>query len=248
MISLPSPRSRVDLTLDVMHMCPRPQCKCLWYHQSCLVRAGYIDYDPDAYVGDRRTRLLAANPDSDDLHPAFVEFSDLKSNHTGRAPPAPDHTQEPSQVKLEGISSGLGSLPTSVAARLEHLPPELVQIAAQPIVRCPVPPKLLSDPRLGVFSTAGTVKEVVLARRFVYQALEGGHDKLQQLCAQLSRLSHDPALEDHNIWREARETIRVFASPRKEYWQRRASLMEPIFLQQLDQCPPVFCPQCFNAI
>ncbi|KAI0088358.1 hypothetical protein BDY19DRAFT_193994 [Irpex rosettiformis] len=225
----------IDLTWDVMHMCPRPQCGCRWYHRSCLIRAGYIDRDSAADVGDRRARLLAADPDSEDLHPSVVNPALLK-------------TQETLEMKPGGISSVLGSLSTYVSAKLGHLPPELVEIAAQPIVRCATRPKLLSNPRLGTFSTAGNVKEVVLARRLVYQALDGGHEQLQQFCTQQPHTSDGQHLEDLelDVWQAQPDSIRVFASPRQEFWQRRAGLSE--FSQDLDRCPPIFCPQCGNPV
>ncbi|KAI0696343.1 hypothetical protein BC835DRAFT_872512 [Cytidiella melzeri] len=228
---------------DVMHFCPRPQCNGRWYHRSCLAQAGYRDNESSVYVGDRRVRLLAADPDSEDLHPTFVDFatlrSDLEDSHDV------DQVQGPSKP----LPSALDFLPTSISRRLCHLPAELVTIAAQPIVRRALAPHSYSDCRSGVFSTVGTMKEVVLARRLVYQALEGEHERLEQLCSRLLQSSADaPYWADSDLRDDVRDTIRVFASPRKKYWQDRASLSEPDFLRDVGQCPSTVCPQCGSAI
>ena len=181
----------------------------------------------------------------EDLHPSFADFTHLKSDHKL---PSIDQTQVPFEVKLNGSSSVLGFLPTSVSTKLQNLPPELVDIAARPIVRCPIPPKSLSDPMLKAFSTAGNVKDIILARRLVYQTLDSSNEEFQNLCTKMSHSSDDQHLESYDVPHEARGSIRVFASPRHEYWRRITGFSELEFLRDPDQCPPVICPQCKNAI
>ncbi|KAI0340281.1 hypothetical protein BDW22DRAFT_1360217 [Trametopsis cervina] len=233
----------VDVTWDPMHLCPRPQCNRRWYHRSCLLRAGYFDSEPSVYVGDRCMRLLAADPDYEEYHPAFEPFTRLKSP----TPLTPSNNIQGHASIAGEAHTACSLLHSSISGELSHLPPELIAIAAQPIVRCALAPASLSRASLGVFSTAGTVKEVLLARRLIYQALNGGHRQLDQICSQLP-LPKDPQVLDADIWQAALAPIRILASPHPEYWRRRVGISEPEFVRDLDCCPPVVCPQCLSAI
>ncbi|KZT09662.1 uncharacterized protein LAESUDRAFT_674547 [Laetiporus sulphureus 93-53] len=175
--SIASPKD--DAAPDSMHFCPRENCRT-WYHTSCLMKYGRVDdFNVTCYEGDRGVRLLAVNPDSDldcavlssfsrphDLDDSTSETSELNRSLSG-TPATTFSTLAPplSPLSLSEIIEQM-----AVSYRIAHLPSSLVRLAQSPIVRRPgIPP-----PDSG-WSAVGNVKEVVLARRFVYAALEGFH-------------------------------------------------------------------------
>lgn len=235
-----------------MHYCPRPSCNGRWYHRSCLQQSGYVESNSTRYVGNRQLRLLAVDPDADNHHPAFKHFVESEASQELDTPS--DVVQDKTALSAQdSVTDLLDLLPLDTRGRLGQLPRELIQIAAQPIVRCPASPQSLAHPALGVFSTAGTIKDVVLARRLIYQSLEDEWDTLQTYQSAMDVkpgdsgrdvASRQPRIDD---WYSL-SAIRILASPRHAYWRHRARLREPEFLQTLDASPPLTCPQCGNAI
>jgi len=163
-----------------MHFCPRASRLCRrWYHVSCLMKHGKLDTPSVPYYGDRGVRLLAVNPDREEDCALLAWFStpiaeldgdeerhDENENDSKQSSPSPVPPVTPRTPPLS-LSAALKHMSTRLEI-LSHLPPALVQIAQYPIVRRPGPPQ-------EGWSAVGNVTEVVLARRFVYAAFEGGH-------------------------------------------------------------------------
>jgi len=124
-----------------MHFCPRPSCR-RFYHQKCLSSSSHP------------VHLLASSPDSD----STVILEDLIA------------TSEPPKKRPRGRPSKSQAQDDQIAAvrRAEHflgtLPPDLVLVAQQPIVR---------GAAFGAGGVVGNVRMVVQARRMVYEALQG---------------------------------------------------------------------------
>jgi len=126
-----------DMSEDsIMHFCPRPDCQKS-YHRSCLVRSSYID---DSNFASLPTRLLASSPDTNEP----FEF--------------PESEPLPKRSRLKADSKRFKRLPDTDEL-LSSLPPDLVTVAQQPIVKG------------GNAGIAGNVRSVVEARRMLYNAL-----------------------------------------------------------------------------
>lgn len=126
-------------------------------------------------------------------------------------------------LTLAGVLSEMSRDP---AADLAHLPPALVRIAQCPIVRRPGPAR-------DGWYPAGNVKEVVLARRLVYAAIE--RDFMDDGW---------PAMGPQEL------TDRVgakmwYATPYAPFWERRERKLEG---ETWMDAPPVLCPRCKGAI
>lgn len=111
-------------------------------------------------------------------------------------------------------------------AVLAHLPPALIRLAQCPIVRRP-------GPAQDGWLPAGNVKEVVLARRLVYAAIEG--DVMDDGW---------PALGPQELADKV-DTRMWYATPYAPFWERRARELER---ETWMEAPPVVCPKCGGAI
>lgn len=117
-----------------MHFCPRPACRKS-YHRSCLANDKFRDKDKDT----RSLRLLTSSPDTDEV---FSLSSLVSGRPRKRRPGIPDPSPSPSTI-------------------LEALPPDLVKVAQQPIVK-----------GIHYGGVVGNVKAVITARRVIYAAIE----------------------------------------------------------------------------
>jgi hypothetical protein len=126
-----------------MHFCPRPSCR-RYYHQKCLV-----SYSKD--IAEHHLRLLASSPDSDEE----VVLGDLLARS---GPPKKKRRGRPSK------SIDKDTITHSIEAALSNLPPDLLLVAQQQIVR---------GATFGAGGVTGNVSAVVRARKIVYEALEG---------------------------------------------------------------------------
>lgn len=114
----------------------------------------------------RALRLLACSPDTDDE-------IDLQSLIPITIVHGSDTEIEPPKKKRRGRPKNIPSTPTETVLQQPHtltevlstLPPELLQIAQQPLVR---------GGAFAVGGVAGNIGAVTRARRIVYQILEGG--------------------------------------------------------------------------
>ena len=127
--------------------------------------------DTSSQSQSRDLRLLACSPDTDDevnlesLIPMTIIHKDV--HHES------DAEIEPPKKKRRGRPKNIPSSPTEVVLQqprtltqvLSTLPPELLQVAQQPLVR---------GGAFAVGGVAGNVGAVTRARRIVYQILEGG--------------------------------------------------------------------------
>ncbi|KAG6890358.1 hypothetical protein C0992_002082 [Termitomyces sp. T32_za158] len=146
------------LAAPLMHFCPRPTCR-RFFHAPCLVAADCLD--PDTDPNSRRRRLLFASPDDDAQEPAPVS-APARTRRRGRGGGGGGARRG----KGRGKTRARAPSPDDALA-LTSLPPLLIQIASQPIVRG-------SAWRAGGLS--GNLGAVVRARRVVYRALRGGDD------------------------------------------------------------------------
>ncbi|KAF8065269.1 hypothetical protein FPV67DRAFT_1696385 [Lyophyllum atratum] len=156
----PSPSS-------LMHFCPRPACR-RWYHASCLVGAGYRDGDGDAEGGKagRGRRLLGMSPDVD----GEGGLEEMGGGEGGKGRGRGGRKGERGRGGGGGEpdpDQDANSNADSSSTLLSTLPPDLLLIASQPIVRG------AAFPAGGV---SGNVGGVVRARRMVYNALRGGEE------------------------------------------------------------------------
>ncbi|KAH8102052.1 hypothetical protein BXZ70DRAFT_49841 [Cristinia sonorae] len=162
-----SPYPKIESSCDTsarqtMHFCPRPKCR-RWFHRACL-EDGSLE-PPIDYIAPRDIRFLAVDPDIQDPHPVFKPYTFHRP--TGGKMSNVDHNSEsqPWDKVLSELTHGKAGKQGTVGKGLGE---GIVKMAMQPILRKPN-----SE---GTFSIAGNVRDVVLARRFVYQFLEGWHD------------------------------------------------------------------------
>ncbi|KZT64991.1 hypothetical protein DAEQUDRAFT_567256 [Daedalea quercina L-15889] len=209
----PFPAKRAHATDMVMHFCPRLSCR-RWYHQQCLDAWDEVDPTPP-YLADRGVRLLANDPDNeqDCALLAYHAETQMTGAHDEDEPPAP--------LPLDAVLAEM-SRPNI----LSHLPPALVQIAQCPIVRRP-------GTAVDGWYPAGNVKEVVIARRLVYAALE-----------QAFKDDEMSALTPYELCEHVGTSFR-YATPYGPYWERRQKELEN---ETWMNTPPVVCPVCKGAI
>ena len=200
---------------DISHFCPRPECRA-WFHESCLARK-YTDDASSRQNSSRALQLLAVDPDLQGPHPLFQRFVATR--------------QAPSGGKQ--FSSGL-PLAVSVRAlkpgQLE-LPDSLIMAAARPIVR---------QANSGEYSSHGNARDVVLARRLLYQQLEGGHDIVTELISRLDDTWYENIADYMHVWRTL-GVHRILASPYVPYWDKVVERGEM-------EVRPVICPKCRGVI
>lgn len=139
----------------LMHFCPRKGCR-RWYHAVCLRNNLYMEDDPEPGWD---IALLRSNPDS--REPFII--------------PAAGHEDTPdivitkrntNQNQSKGKGKGKRTAPDGPPRpTLDDLPAALVTLAKRQIVKGKRP-----------YGLAGNVREVVQARRLVYQYLQAETD------------------------------------------------------------------------
>lgn len=152
-----------------MHFCPRPSCR-RFYHRACLVQDDSISKNAS---GDRDLQLLTCWPDTDEA---------LTLGELAPAPRSPIKKRRKSNDK-----------DTTVQQRtdediLASLPPNLVKIASQPIVRG------AAFVKGGI---VGNMKAVVKARRIVYEAVRDGIEVADDWSQEVGKVSNavvDPGI------------------------------------------------------
>ncbi|KAI0078055.1 hypothetical protein K474DRAFT_974178 [Panus rudis PR-1116 ss-1] len=151
---------------DAMTFCPKPSCR-KWYHSSCLLR--YMEEHPDTTptIGTPCIQRLACDPDSDEPYDAFERFTQAIPTYGKDSSLVPDKDQpwEPLIRQLK-----------------EVLPSTLVGMAMKSIMRCP---------GMGSFSVCGNIRDVVLARRMVYQVLDGHAEEQIEVLEALIKKAED---------------------------------------------------------
>ncbi|KAI0340283.1 hypothetical protein BDW22DRAFT_1360219 [Trametopsis cervina] len=203
--------SPLELSADIMHFCPRSSCG-RWFHEACLVPK-YVE-DERGFASSRVLRLLAADPDSDEPHPLFVKYLYSK----------------PTRGKTGSECDSLIATLESLKKGPLDLPDCIIRVAARPIVR---------QANRGALSATGNARDVVLARRLLYQELSGGHSFLDEMLSRLSASWWQVESEYRDVW-NALPTFRILASPYAPYWERAARSRE-------DYVQPNFalrCPVC----
>ncbi|CAL1709656.1 unnamed protein product [Somion occarium] len=204
---------------DPLHFCPNPTCR-KWYHRQCLL-AEHTEHPFTPFIGARPIRLLAVDPDAPEPHFELARF-------TYPVPPRGKF----SQMTLDAEPRW-----DSVLKKLTHLPPGLVRIAQQPIV------KRAGE---GTDSVFGNLKDVVLARRICYQELEGGVENVVDEVTTLFALLDGEDGEEawRQIWHTLDTRMRPLASPYTPYWDN-------LLLNGIPDdasFPTVTCPSCQSAI
>ncbi|KIP04832.1 hypothetical protein PHLGIDRAFT_129270 [Phlebiopsis gigantea 11061_1 CR5-6] len=209
--------NEVERTGDYMHFCPRPACST-WFHESCLLEP----VNEANFIATPDVRRLAVDPDLN--HPC----TQLARYAYEKPPRGKGSHGAPSTLR-----DVLGAFP--FFARPDcPLRDALLSIAGMPIVR------RAGD---GVFSTAGNVADVVLARRLVYQALDGWHNELERVIERLDKSWYDgEGKEDayNFVWRFL-NSQRILASPRVKYWDELTKKLEVH-----EGRPVLHCPRCLE--
>ncbi|EJF59878.1 hypothetical protein DICSQDRAFT_162264 [Dichomitus squalens LYAD-421 SS1] len=177
-------RSSPHLDKDPMHFCPRLDCRT-WYHSSCLPHLNAVDVV--APPSTRGIRLLAVDPDSEAPFVLFGHFCEPESRDL-----VPESTEQMTVHEVLELWGRHRSI-------LSHLPPSLLTIAQSPIVRC-------SGASNGW--AIGNVADVVLARRFVYAAIE--HDGAPEASEKwYELLKRERARQEDLFWLTQGRTIDV---------------------------------------
>ncbi|TBU57894.1 hypothetical protein BD310DRAFT_928206 [Dichomitus squalens] len=176
--------SSPHLDKDPMHFCPRLDCRT-WYHSSCLPHLNAVDVV--APPSTRGIRLLAVDPDSEAPFVLFGHFCEPESRDL-----VPESTEQMTVHEVLELWGRHRSI-------LSHLPPSLLTIAQSPIVRC-------SGASNGW--AIGNVADVVLARRFVYAAIE--HDGAPEASEKwYELLKRERARQEDLFWLTQGRTIDV---------------------------------------
>ncbi|EKM57291.1 uncharacterized protein PHACADRAFT_208393 [Phanerochaete carnosa HHB-10118-sp] len=210
--------SRVELKADYMHYCPRPKCS-RWFHETCLLHRTEMRHPEHTdFVGSLAVRRLAVDPDASFHHPKLARFTYEKPARGKNASVGEPSTRDVLAAAL-GPDRELG------------LPESLIAIAAMPIVR---------RAGQGTFSTAGNVRDVVVARRLVYQTLDVRLAELERLIRSLPESwdAASDALTYYRVW-QFLGTQGMLASPRAAYWDRR---VEELAVHA--ERPELHCPNC----
>lgn len=262
---------------DEQHFCPRETCR-RWFHTVCLLKYGHIESSPALYRGDRAVRLLAVDPDSEVNCAVLAWYCDpitegCDSNNLwddACRSMAVSSAESVTDLKPASLAEAMEGMSISWTT-LAHLPAALVRIAQCPIVRRP-------GPAQHGWSAVGNVKEVVLARRFVYAALEGcypGGPGWQHLEALVARVETMASGETDEVLQVGDAACRNDASPGDtvSQWDRGLGVLRNLCIElndyfllaspylpyweqrgrELDQetwmhSPPLLCPMCKGAI
>ena len=237
-----------------MHFCPSAGCR-KWFHAHCLAERGCIDHVCPAST--RGLRLLAGDPDSEVPYATFAYFAERESVEDMKCA-----DQVPYFHSTKALVSLLTALQISIVQALElfqhspsivmHLPESLTRIAQCPIVRHAGAPNGWA---------IGNVADVVLARRFIYAAIEysgnpGHSPKYQDMADRYeARLENklgfetdrdEPELEGLQRLCEELSEFSLLATVYNPYWDKRWEEYEKRGVE-LDG-PAYICPQCRNAI
>jgi len=224
-----------ETTPNFMHFCPRPECR-RWFHRECLLRENYVEKEQD-YVGPRKIRLLAVDPDLQESHIHFKLYCHLRPCR-GKMSQV-DAGQDRTDRILEELIKGKPDKEGFEGTGLGH---GIVQMAMQPIVRAP-----LNDENRS-FSVSGNLRDVVLARRFIFQFNERWHDivpEVEKMLSELQTKEDGDAILEFNIW-DALSARRLLASPYMPFWKKREALLREGGWRSA--APKVFCPNCEGAI
>ncbi|RDX52381.1 hypothetical protein OH76DRAFT_1470354 [Lentinus brumalis] len=216
----------------IMHFCPRLGCR-KWYHASCLTTMRHID--ADSPPSTRGLRLLAVDPTSEIPNITFAYFSEQESA---------EDAASADKLDIFRALEMFDHSPIIVA----HLPPSLLAIAQSPIVRCAGAPDGWA---------IGNVADVVLARRFVYAAIDhSGPPEATEAFRCLLQFQDDSApyaeiseeAEYAMVQRlvDGLEGFDLLASVHAPYWERR--WRQFVEMQVLFEGPAFECPQCKSAI
>ncbi|GJE93085.1 BAH domain-containing protein [Phanerochaete sordida] len=209
--------TRTELGADYMHFCPRPKCS-KWFHEACLLHHAKSNAQNAEFIGSPAVRRLAVDPDKSILHPRLARFT---YQRPGRGKHALDlnHPLSPQDVLTQALGPD---------AELT-LPASLIAIASLPIVR---------RAGEGTSSIAGNMRDILLARRLVFQELEGGFEDLERLESALDEgWVHTETLQT-SVWRFL-GTQRILAVPRVAYWDQALQRMT-VLLER----PTLHCPDC----
>ncbi len=125
------------------------------------------------------------------------------------------------------------------------LPSTLVQVAQQPILRCA---------GHDAYSISGNVQEVILARRLVYQVLEGWHGLVDEI---MHVVESEKPWEDWKLegllqilgpgtkYYYILSHTRILATPYEPYWKHRQEKRD---LANATNIPFIRCPKCNQIV
>ena len=115
----------------------------------------------------RPLRLLACSPDTDDDIDlgSLIPITLSQKDESDPEPPKKKRRSRPSKAIPASPTEAVLQQPRSLTEVLNTLPPDLLKVAQQPLVR---------GGAFAVGGVAGNIGAVTRARRIVYQALEGG--------------------------------------------------------------------------
>ncbi|OBZ76345.1 hypothetical protein A0H81_03060 [Grifola frondosa] len=232
--------------------------------ETCLCSKTYNPFPPEFSSDD--VMHFCPHPECRKCQPGLTS----PPRHTGvvlRGSRHPDDATIVSEISPSSTAAPL-ALDAALASmsvdpsKLAHLPPALLNIAQCPIIRC-----------AGYVEggwAVGNVRDVVLARRFVYSALEGAGcgemaHQLEQLVrkaeAYYEQAEPDGDIEMMEYDQETSETmlqdisegleeyslsLSLVASPYPRYWERR--LGEFTAVSEFFDDLPFVCPGCQNPI
>ena len=114
----------------------------------------------------RALRLLACSPDTDDEIDlqSLIPITVIQDSDTEIEPPKKKRRGRPKNIPSSPTETILQQ-PRTLTQVLSTLPPDLLQVAQQPLVR---------GGAFAIGGVAGNIGAVTRARRIVYQVLEGG--------------------------------------------------------------------------
>lgn len=208
---------RTELVTDYMHFCPRPRCS-KWFHEACLLHYAKSHSQNTNFIGSPAVRRLAVDPDKSILHPRLARFTYQRPGR-GKHASDLDDPLSPQDVLAQALGPD---------AELT-LPASLIAIASMPIVR---------RAGSGTSSIAGNMRDILLARRLVFQELEGGFEDLIRLDSCLTEgWAHTERLQA-SVWRFL-GTQRILAAPRVAYWDGALQRMTGLLKR-----PTLHCPDC----
>ncbi|KAI0819861.1 hypothetical protein BC628DRAFT_952477 [Trametes gibbosa] len=229
-------------TPDVMHFCPSSKCRT-WYHRSCLLtkRHGHAALPAEA---------PSPKEASVDTLPAQTRGLRLLA-----VSPDDEVLFTTFEYFYEPESHEEHTLTDTIVA---HLPPGLCTVAQSPIIRYPHGRR--------EFAT-GNVSDVVLARRFVYDAVQhrGCASDSPRFGALVARVLAAETEQERRLYTGTKsadedyvyvgfleelcvqlEEFGMLASPRKAYWEEKSRLYAE--MGEVLAGPAFLCPKCRGAI
>ncbi|KAI0696345.1 hypothetical protein BC835DRAFT_1342776 [Cytidiella melzeri] len=206
--------SALEVAADISHFCPKPECR-RWFHEACLVKR-HTESESADFIGCRGLRLLAVDPDRQEPHRYFQRFIN----------------RIPSRGKTFASGSSLAAAVRALKPGEMNLPDSLIEIAARPIVR---------QANRGDLSSLGNARDVVLARRLLYQELDGGHEFLTELLSQLNETWYNDYSDYTHVW-QSLMVHRILATPYAPYWDAAVAREQQLSVRA------VVCANCAAAI